>query len=53
MAKKMIGRELETQYDPKHTSTWFIPDKKIEGYEVEQKMSPHFLEKLYPEDSES
>lgn len=53
LARKMIKRELEIQYDPKHPSTWYIPDKKIEGYEVEQKMSPHLLEKSYPSDSES
>jgi hypothetical protein len=46
----MAGREIEIQYDPKRPSTWYIPDKKIEGYEVEQKMSPHLLEKLHPSD---
>ncbi len=50
MAKKMIGHEIEIQYDPRRPSNWYIPDKKIEGFEVEQKMSPHLLEKLYPSD---
>ena len=50
LARKMAGREIEIQYDPKRPSTWYIPDKKIEGYEVEQKMSPHLLEKLHPSD---
>jgi hypothetical protein len=52
-AKKMVGREIEILYDPRRPSTWYIPDKKIEGFEVEQKMSPHLLEKLYPADSDS
>jgi hypothetical protein len=50
VTRKMIGREFVIQYDPKRPSTWYIPDKKIEGFEVEQKMSPHLLEKLYPSD---
>jgi len=50
MAKKMAGRSFEIQYDPRRPSSWYIPDKKIEGYEVEQKLSPHLLEKLYPSD---
>lgn len=53
LARKMVKRELQIQYDPRHPSTWFIQDKKLEGYEVEQKMNPHLLEKLYPDDSES
>ncbi len=50
VSKKMIGRNIELQYDPKRPSTWYIPGKTIEGCEVEQKMSPHLLEKLYPSD---
>ena len=50
VAKKMIGRQIDLQYDPRRPSTWYIPAKKIEGYEVEQKMSPHLFEKLYPSD---
>jgi hypothetical protein len=50
LAKKMIDRRFELQYDPKHPSNWYIPNKKIEGYEVEQKMSPRFFERLSPPD---
>jgi len=50
LAKKLIERQIELQYDPKRPSIWYISDKKIEGYEVEQKMSSHLLEKLYPSD---
>jgi hypothetical protein len=50
VAGRMIGRSLDVRFDPKRPSTWIIPDKRIEGYEVEQKMSPHLFEKLYPSD---
>ncbi len=50
LAKKMVRREIEIQYDPKRPSAWYIPDKRIEGYEVEQKMSSHLMESLYPKD---
>jgi hypothetical protein len=48
MARKMIRRNVEIQYDPKRPSTWYIPKKEIEGYEVEQKMFPR--RSLYPKD---
>jgi len=48
MARKMIERTIEIQYDPKRPSAWYIPEKKIEGYEVEQKMFPR--RSLYPKD---
>jgi hypothetical protein len=48
MARKMIKRNVEIQYDPKRPSTWYIPEKRIEGYEVEQKMFPR--RSLYPKD---
>jgi|SRR5580658_182952 hypothetical protein len=50
IAKKMIKRAIEIQYDPRSPSHWYIPDKKMEGFEVEQKMSPHLMESLYPKD---
>jgi hypothetical protein len=50
IAKKMIKRTIEIQYDPKRPSAWYIPEKKIEGFEVQQKMSPHLMESLYPKD---
>jgi hypothetical protein len=49
VAQKMIERKFELRYSPKRPSTWFIPDKKIDGYEVEQKMGPH-MENLCPKD---
>jgi hypothetical protein len=50
VARKMVGRRIELQYDPKRPSASYIPEKRIEGFEVGQKMSPHLLEKLYPSD---
>lgn len=48
MARKMIKHTIEIQYNPKRPSTWYIPEKKIEGYEVEQRMFPRRA--LYPRD---
>ena len=50
VARKMVGRRIELQYDPKRPSAWYIPERRIEGFEVEQKMSPHLKESLYPKD---
>lgn len=46
LAKKMIKRTIVIQYDPKRPSKWHIPEKEIDGYEVEQKMFPRRA--LYP-----
>ena len=48
VAKKMTERNFELQYNPKRPSVWYIPDKKMEGYEVEQKLFPR--RSLYPKD---
>jgi len=48
VAKKMVQRSIEIRYNPSQPSAWFIPEKSIEGYEVEQKMSQHLMESLYP-----
>ena len=47
VAMKLIDRKFELRYDPKRPSRWHIPDKKMEGFEVEQKIGPH-MESLYP-----
>ncbi len=49
VARQMIERRFEIRYNPKRPWTWYIPDKKMAGYEVEQKMGPH-MEGLYPKD---
>lgn len=38
---RMIGRKLQVRYDPSRPEVCFIPDRVIEGCEVEQKMGPH------------
>ncbi|HUD13478.1 MAG TPA: hypothetical protein VMQ56_07465 [Terracidiphilus sp.] len=48
MARKMIRRTIEIQYNPRRPSIWYIPEKMIDGYEVEQKMFPRRT--LYPKD---
>lgn len=50
LIKKMARRTIEIQYDPRRPATWYIPEKKIGGYEVEQKSNPHLFESLYPKD---
>lgn len=48
VAKKMTERKFEVQYDPRLPSAWYIPNKQMEGYEVEQKGSQHLTRRLYP-----
>jgi hypothetical protein len=50
VAKRMIGHKFKVQYHPKRPSSWYIPDKRMKGYEVEQKGSPHLFKKLAPTD---
>lgn len=49
MARKLIKRNFELRYNPKRPSIWYIPDRKMDGFEVEQKIGPH-MEKLLPQD---
>jgi hypothetical protein len=49
VAQQMVERKFEIRYNPKRPSAWYIPEKKMNGYEVEQKMGPH-MENLAPED---
>jgi hypothetical protein len=50
-AKEMIEPQIELQSDPIRPSTWYIPEKRIEGYRVQQRMTPRLIDKqLYPED---
>jgi hypothetical protein len=50
IARKMVQRTIQIQYNPRRPSAWYLPEKTIEGYEVEQKMSQHLMENLYPKD---
>jgi hypothetical protein len=49
VARQIIERKFEIRYNPKRPANWYIPDKKMAGYEVEQKMGPH-MESLTPKD---
>jgi hypothetical protein len=46
MAQRLIERRIEIQYDPKPSSSCYIPDNRFERYQVEQKMRPDLLKKL-------
>jgi len=47
---KMIGRKLLVRYDPERPEVWFIPDKFIEGYAVEQNLGSHVIHDYSPGD---
>jgi hypothetical protein len=50
VAGRMIDHRFEVQYNPRRPSAWYIPDKMMEGYEVEQRGSQHLHWKLDPSD---
>jgi hypothetical protein len=47
--KMIVGRKLPIKYNPLHPDEWFLPEKLMEGYKVEQKTGPH-LQHFYPSD---
>jgi hypothetical protein len=47
LMQQMAGRKLQVHYDPQRPEIWFIPDARIEGCRVEQKMGKHLMA-LYP-----
>jgi Protein of unknown function (DUF3592) len=50
MIGKMVGRTILVRYDPKKPEAWFIPDKLIDGYSVEQKLGSHVIHDYSPKD---
>lgn len=48
MIEHMIGRKILLRYDPDNPQIWFIPDKFIDGYKVEQKIGMHAIYSIYP-----
>jgi hypothetical protein len=50
MIGKMIGRKVLVRYDPERPGVWFIPDKLIDGYAVEQKLGAHVIHDYSPRD---
>jgi hypothetical protein len=48
MINKMSGRKVLVRYDPKRPEVWFIPDRFIEGYEVEQNLESHVIHDYSP-----
>jgi hypothetical protein len=47
---RMIGRKVLVRYDPNQPEVWFIPDKLMDGYAVEQKRGPHVIHDYSPSD---
>jgi hypothetical protein len=47
LTKKLLGRKYRILYDPENPKVWYLPDSKIEGHRVHQKLEPTLLE-LYP-----
>jgi hypothetical protein len=50
LINRMIGRNLVVCHDPADPGRWLIPDEMIDGYKVEQKMSPRIVG-YYPSDT--
>jgi hypothetical protein len=47
--KLIVGRKIPIKFDPSHPAKWFVAERLMEGYKVEQKMGPH-LQPFYPKD---
>jgi hypothetical protein len=50
LEKKTIGRKILIRYNPTQPELWFIPDKFIEGHEIEQKLGSHAIFDFSPRD---
>lgn len=48
MIDQMVGRRIFIRYDSDRPEWWFIPDEKIEGCRVEQKMGSHLIHDYSP-----
>ena len=49
LVERMIDRKFSVRYNPRRPSVYFIPDGRIDGREVKQKMDPHLF-RIYPSD---
>jgi Protein of unknown function (DUF3592) len=50
MIGKMVGRKVLVRYDPMRPEQWFIPDRLIDGYSVEQNLGSHVFHDYSPRD---
>jgi hypothetical protein len=50
MIEGMIGRKLLLRYNPRQPDAWFIPEERIDGYKVEQRIGSHMIHSYYPRD---
>lgn len=49
LLKTLVDTKLRVNYNPKQPAQWHIPQDRIEGYQVEQRISAE-LAKLYPDE---
>jgi hypothetical protein len=50
MIEGMIGRKLPLRYNPRQPDAWFIPEERIDGCKVEQRIGSHMIHRYYPRD---
>lgn len=48
--ESMIGRKLLLRYNPRHPDAWFIPEERIDGCKVEQRIGSHMFNSYRPSD---
>jgi hypothetical protein len=48
--ESMIGRKLLLRYNPRHPDAWFIPEERIDGCKVEQRIGSHMFYSYRPYD---
>ena len=48
MIEGMIGRKLSIRYNPRQPDAWFIPEERIGGCKVEQRIGSHMILRYYP-----
>jgi hypothetical protein len=50
MIEGMIGRKLPLRYNPRQPEAWFIPEERIDGCKVEQRIGSYMIHRYYPRD---
>ena len=50
MIAGMIGRKISLRYNPRQPDAWFIPEERIDGCKVEQRIGSHMIHNYQPRD---
>jgi len=50
MIEGMIGRKLLLRYNPRQPDAWFIPEERIDGCKVAQRIGSQMIHRYYPRD---